>query len=125
MTKIRSKPSISIALLLATALGGCQPATRFEWGNYEPSLYAYYKDTGQRTQYRRALVSAIAAGTKSNKVAPGLHAELGYLDMEDGNLVEARANFEREIALFPESRQFLQGIIQRMSPGAAGRGATS
>jgi hypothetical protein len=114
-----------VAVLLAAALGACQPATRFEWGSYEPSLYAYYKDTAQRTQYRQALVSAIAAGTKSNKVAPGLHAELGYLYMEDGNFAEARVNFEREIVLFPESRLFLQGVIQRMSPAAASAGAAS
>jgi hypothetical protein len=101
------------------------PQTRFEWGTYEDSLYTYYKNPGDRAQYEKSLVNAIQAGTKSGRVAPGLCAELGYMQMEDGDLAGAKRNFEQEMQLFPESRPFLTGIIQRMAPTGAEKGATS
>jgi len=104
----------AIAMVAATA-AGCAPQTRFTWGNYESSLYAYYKSPDQRAQYEASLVKAIALGRKNGKIAPGLCAELGYLQMENGNLVEAQKDFAEEMALFPESRPFLTNVVQRMS----------
>jgi len=109
----------------ALMLGACQPATRFEWGTYEPALYSYYKSPSDRAQYQKALVNAIAQGHKTGKVAPGLCAELGYLQLEDGSFDAARASFEEEMRLFPESRQFLTGVIQRMTPAPKVAGAAS
>ncbi len=106
-------------MLLGTA--ACAPQSRFEWGSYEPALYAYYKDPSDRASYEKALTQAIAAGRKSNKIAPGLCAELGYMHLEDGNLVQARADFDEEMRLFPESRPFLTGVTKRMAPPATAK----
>jgi hypothetical protein len=118
-----------IAITLTTmALGACAPQTRFVWGDYEDALYVYYKDPSQKALYRKALVAAIAEGRKENKVAPGLLAELGYIDLEDGNTAEAITCFNEEMTLFPESRPFLQGVVQRAqsgAPAAKPSGATS
>jgi|SRR5438874_7141834 len=101
----------------ALALTACAPQTRFEWGSYEPSLYAYYKNPSDRGQYEESLVKAIAIGKKSNKIAPGLYAELGYMRLEAGDIAGAQANFDEEMRLFPESRSFLGGVAKRMAPG--------
>ena len=106
------------------ALSACAPQTRFEWGNYESSLYVYYKSPSERAQYETSLTKAIELGKKSNKVAPGLYAELGYLHLEDGDAAGAQTNFNEEMRLFPESRAFLSGVSKRMAPTAT-KGAAS
>lgn len=122
MTKLSKK---YLVLVAASLLCACAPQTRFEWGSYEPSLYAYYKNPSEKAQYEAALVKAINLGKKSNKVAPGLYAELGYIKLEDGDIAQAQANFDEEMRLFPESRPFLSGVTKRMAPNVATKGATS
>jgi hypothetical protein len=94
-------------------LASCAPQGRFTWGTYENSLYAYAKSPDQRATYKKSLEEAIAAGRLKNNVAPGLLAELGYLYMEDGDMTQAISLFEEEMTRYPESRVFLDGIIQR------------
>lgn len=101
--------------LVAVVATGCAQQSRFVWGNYENSLYAYYKNSDQRAAYEASLVKAIELGRKNGKVAPGLCAELGYLQLENGNLPEAQKYFAEEMTLFPESRPFLSGVVQRMA----------
>ncbi len=108
-----------VAALAAISVAACATPTRFEWGNYENSLYVYYKKPDQRENYRKALVEAIERGEKSQRLAPGLHAELGFLSLEDGKNAEAIAEFEKEMAAFPESRSFLGSIVSRVSGASA------
>ncbi len=101
--------------MVAATAAGCAQQSRFVWGNYENSLYTYYKNPDQRAQYEATLVKAIELGKKSGKIAPGLCAELGYLQLENGNLLEAQKDFAEEMTLFPKSRPFLSNVVQRMS----------
>jgi hypothetical protein len=103
----------SFAIVSVILLASCAPQGRFTWGNYENTLYAYAKSPDQRAAYKKALEEAIAAGREKNNVAPGLLAELGYLCMEDGDTTQAISLFEEEMTRYPESRVFLDGIIQR------------
>jgi hypothetical protein len=109
---------VLLATALAVGLVGCATPSRFEWGGYEPTLYAYAKSPEARENYRKALVSAIADGEKTNRVAPGMYAELGYLYVEDKNNADAMASFEKEMSHFPESRPFLSSVMARLT-GAA------
>ena len=86
-------------------------------GGYEGALYAYAKKPETRPQYRAALESAIQKGRQTNRVAPGLQAELGYVLLEDGDKAGARAQFEGEMHDFPESKAFLKGVIDRLDGG--------
>jgi hypothetical protein len=117
--------SLLVAVATCAALGACAPQTRFEWGNYEDSLYAYYKDPAARESYRKALIAAIDKGKRANQVAPGLLAELGYLDLEDGDTNDALPLFREEMLRFPESRPFLTGIVERAEGAQKKSGATS
>lgn len=99
--------------LMLLALAACAPTTRFEWGAYEGSLYAYAKQPTQKEVFRTALVRAIERGKETNRVAPGMNAELGYLFLEDGDTQRAVALFEEEMRLFPESRKFLTSVVVR------------
>lgn len=108
------RPSL---LLGATAtvllLSACATPSRFEWGGYEGALYGYAKKPELRPQYRTALERAIEQGRKTNRLAPGLLAELGYLALEDGDVATAVPLFEEEMRAFPESRPFLTGVVAR------------
>jgi hypothetical protein len=106
--------TLSAAALLVSA---CAPTTRFEWGNYEGALYAYAKKPETRPQYRAALESAIQKGRQTNRIAPGLQAELGYVLLEDGDKAGARVQFEGEMHDFPESKAFLKGVVDRLDGG--------
>jgi hypothetical protein len=122
--KMRSAGGIALAMVAVLGVTGCvSTQSRFEWGAYEPALYIYSKKPDKRPQYEKALVEAIDRGRKSNKVAPGLLAELGYLRMEEGDTKAAISLFQEEMALFPESRPFLTGIVAKLE-GQSGSGAT-
>lgn len=108
---------ILLAAVALCALAGCATPSRFEWGNYERSLYTYAKHPEAREAYRKSLVSAIQAGERTKRLAPGLYAELGYLSLEDGDQINAVADFKKEMAAFPESRPFLGGVIDRIGTG--------
>lgn len=49
------------------------------------------------------------------RVAPGLHAHLGYMYFLKGNTPAAQQAFNKEKALFPESEKFINGILERMN----------
>ena len=111
--------NLFLALALAGGLlAGCVAPSRFEWGNYEAGLYTYAKRPDQRATYRRALEEAIQKGRASNRVAPGLLAELGYLHLEDGKIPSAIALFEEEKVLFPESKKLMNDVISKISAGS-------
>lgn len=115
MNAVRNVAICGLVLLL---LAACAPTTRFEWGSYEGSLYAYAKQPAQKEAFRTALVRAIEKGQQTNRVAPGLNAELGYLYLEDGDTQKAVALFEEEMRLFPESRKFLTSVVARAKGGS-------
>jgi hypothetical protein len=105
--------TFAAGLLAIGLLGGCVAPSRFEWGGYEGGLYAYAKKPEQRAAYRRTLEEAIKRGRATNRVAPGLLAELGYLHLEDGDVSGAVSLFEEEMRLFPESRKLMTDVITR------------
>lgn len=107
---------------LALTTSACAPTTLFEWGGYEPALYAYAQNPENRGAYKEALEKAIQRGRDRNAVAPGLLAELGYLHMEAGETVEARALFEEERSRFPESAVLMNRVIAGMNGGASASG---
>lgn len=103
---------IVVAVLCIT--GACVPSPRFEWGAYEIALYRYHKQPTEREAYRTALRVAIDRGIRTNRLAPGLLAELGYLSLEDGDTVTAITLFEQEKTSFPESAPLMERIVEQL-----------
>lgn len=108
------KFAVPVAAILLLAVSACAPTPRFEWGNYEMALYRYHKQPAQREAYRIALQAAIDRGRASNRIAPGLYAELGYLRLEDGDAPAAISLFEQERQLFPESAALMTRLIEQL-----------
>ena len=99
----------------AVALTACVAAPRFEYGAYEPTLYAYYKKPELADKFETALEKAIEKGEASDRLAPGLYAELGYLKLNQGDQATAVQLFRKEAEAFPESEVFMSGIVSRLT----------
>lgn len=107
------KRSLKLGIVVSAliAVTACVPASRFEWGTYDQQLFRYHQDAENRDDYIRALERTIERGESTNRVAPGMYAELGNLMWEEGRYDEADSMFAREIQLFPESRFFIERFM--------------
>lgn len=105
-----------LALIISLGvLQGCATVTDagYYWGGYSGTLYKYTKDPNETTlaNHVEELQKIIAVSReKSLRVPPGIYAELGYIMARKGNDVEAAAQYENEMALYPESRIFLERL---------------
>lgn len=98
------------AVLILTA---CAAPSKYNWGNYEGSLYSYYKDTSKTAEYAAELQRTITDSEATGKlVAPGLYAEYGFLMLQEGKPKDAIAQFEKEKAKWPESTYLMDNMIR-------------
>jgi hypothetical protein len=108
------------ALAASILLVGCAAPAKYTWGNYDRSLYNYYKDTAKSAEHIAELESIIQSAEKTqSKVAPGIHAEYGYFLMQQGKSNEAIAQFEKEKVKWPESTQLMNSIIKMTASQAS------
>jgi len=114
MRSAASYLKVLFASSFALLTSACVPAERFAWGNYDMALYQYSKSPDRLAAYEATLVQAISSGKATNRLAPGLIAELGYIKLEKGETKEAIALFREEATQFPSSASFLNGIITRL-----------
>ena len=97
------------------------PPPKYDWGNYEQSMYGYYKNPTSANELIASIATTIKdAEAHQRSVGPGMYAEYGYLLMLQGNGQEAVANFTKEKSRWPESAQ----LMDRMSKLALAQPAT-
>ncbi|MEQ1976009.1 DUF4810 domain-containing protein [Xenorhabdus sp. SGI240] len=105
------------SLLVAESLVGCvnAPKTIYEWGNYQSTLYQYYQQdkTGPQEQLQALQKVVEQAKAKDNPVPPGLHAQMGLLYSNIGNIGDAFQQFEIEKNLFPESAPYMDFLLSK------------
>lgn len=103
-------------LLLAALASGCTPAPKqlYQWDAYQPSVYKHYQaDTANLNEQVQKLEASIEkAYAKGVSVPPGMHAHLGMLYFNTGREDDARAQFNAEKSLFPESTHFMDYILK-------------
>jgi hypothetical protein len=109
-------PGVFLLLLLA----GCQtPRPLYYWGHYESLIYQGYTKPGKATpelQVEKLQEDIQKAAAANLSVHPGLHAHLGYLYFQMGNLDLARKEFEAEKTLFPEAAPFMDRMLKKIAP---------
>lgn len=116
--KFRTTSLVLAVTASAMVLYGCGSTPHiFEWGGYQDLIYTDYSNPGEVSQEDKIkiLTDVIATSEKTGrKVAPGIHAQLGYIYSQSGNADAARAQFISEERLFPESKVFMDGLISRL-----------
>lgn len=90
---------------------GCA-TQRYYWGDYEKSLYKYYKNPGDLDSLTEKLADTIERGERKNKVPPGIYAEYGYVLLVQRKAKEAIIYFDKEKENWPESTH-LMNIMNR------------
>ena len=115
---IKKVPVVGAAFLAACVLmTGCasqQPL--YYWGGYEDMLHQYYTRPGDMPATRQIeiLQRDINTATQRNlHIAPGIYAQLGLAYADLGNQGAAENAFKQEMALFPESKILIEGMIKR------------
>ncbi len=107
-----------ILFLAVTAimLASCQTANKplYSWSKYESVSYAYLKSKNDKST--KALLEdykkIVAKQTGSRKqVPPGVYADYGFLLIQNGRTAEGRAFLKKEIAIYPESKIFIDRIL--------------
>ena len=106
---------VAAATLLVTACTTTTPK-KYAWGTYDHSLYVYYKDPTTAAALAQSLEATISAAEKTNAVVgPGIYAEYGYLQLQQGNSGGAIDAFRKEATHWPESKVFMEHMIQAAS----------
>lgn len=100
-----------ILVLASLFLFGCATSTKYDWGNYEGSLYKHYKNPAEQEKYVLALASVIEDGEKSGRVPPGIYAEYGYMLYTTGRNADSISYFEKEKKAWPESTLLMDRMI--------------
>lgn len=107
-----------LAALFPLTLGlvGCGSSSLYSWYDYEQRTHAYTQS--QSPERLAKLVetykSLIERQHESRGVPPpGICAEYGYLLIKTGQRELGLKMLEREIELYPESKVFIQRIIQQ------------
>lgn len=87
----------------------------YDWGQYEPMLYAGYKDPTKMEAMRIGLETHIAElEGKKQKVPPGLYAELGTLYLQAGSSDKAIAMYTNERNTWPESKGLMDAMTRNL-----------
>ena len=108
-----------MAPILVASLAGCVTNhQRYAWGSYDPSLYAYYKDPTKAAEFAESL-AAIISTADSHQIPPGIYAEYGYLQLQEGKNSAAVELFKQEETHWPESKVFMDRMIKVASTPTA------
>jgi hypothetical protein len=115
--------SLIVVAALVAGLSGCVTNNqKYDWGKYDSSLYSYYKDPTKVGELSASLAAVInTADSKHAKVPPGIYAEYGYLQLQQGKNNDAVDSFKREAALWPESKVFMTQMIKVASESSSTR----
>lgn len=104
----------ALALVLS-ACGG--PSSYYAWNGYGRSVWNVTSgegvaDIGEDIDTLSATIEQARASAKP--IPPGMHAHLGMLHAQRGELDLAAAAFESEKELFPESAVFMDRLLARL-----------
>ncbi|MDB6082707.1 MAG: hypothetical protein JWN43_588, partial [Gammaproteobacteria bacterium] len=85
------------------------------------SLYGYYKNPAKVGELSVTLAAVIdTANTDHAVVPPGIYAEYGYLQLQQGKNSAAVELFKQEESHWPESKVFMDRMIKVASATIAG-----
>ena len=103
--------------VFCTACAIQKPQQIYYWGSYEQQIYAMYSAPGKSSpeQQLEKLEADYQKARAANKpVPPGYNAQVGFLYFQLGKTDQALKSFETEVALFPESKIYMDRLIERL-----------
>lgn len=107
------------AVVLSALASGCasQPQPLYSWGDYQTLIYKMYVKPGEATpaeQVNQLSQDIEKAQASDQRVAPGVHAQLGYMAYLDHRPDMAIEQFDAERQLYPESAPFMNRLLVKL-----------
>ena len=123
---MNARATLLFVSLIAVLPGCVSNQQKYDWGKYDSSLYSYYKDPTKVGELSASLAAIInEADSKHAIVPPGIYAEYGYLQMQQGRNQDTINSFRQEATHWPESKAFMDQMIRVASGPTAATGAPS
>lgn len=105
-----------VLLIPVTLLASCTSTkSLYSWSKYDISSYDYLKNNDEKSSQELIKnYQVIIAKQKGLRqvVPPGIYADYGFILLQSGKNEEGNAMLEKEIALYPESKIFIDRIIK-------------
>ena len=100
-------------IILSAFFSACETSagSLYSWGSYESQVYAYLNGESRGRQLAALEYDLETIEAAGKAVPPGFYAQLGLLNAEMGNDVEAVACFTMEKTLFPEAAVFMNFLL--------------
>ena len=117
MIDLYKKKSALITMLVIFIAGCATPNTGYYWENYSGTLYNYKKNPDDKTMDKHMVMLQNIINkneSKGARVPPGIHAELGYMFAKKGENALAAEQFQKEMKVYPESKNFIERIYQML-----------
>jgi hypothetical protein len=101
--------------LLITSFTSCAVKPLYSWGKYETASYNYLKKSDEKSTQQ--LIEAYEKIIKKQNgsrgvVPPGVYADYGFILLQANKTSEGKAMLQKEIALYPESKTFIERILK-------------
>lgn len=106
---------ISISILLLVSCTVQKPL--YSWDKYETTSYNYLKNADEKsTQELIESYKNIIENQKGSRgvVPPGIYADYGFILLMANKTEEGKAMLLQEVALYPESKIFIDRILKIM-----------
>ncbi len=104
---------ISITILFLASCTTQKPL--YSWDKYEITSYNYLKNSDEKsTQELIETYQNIIEKQKGTRgvVPPGVYADYGFILLQNNKSEEGKAMLLKEVALYPESKIFIDRIIK-------------
>lgn len=114
--------SLFLILLVPVLLASCVQQGMYYWGDYSTTLYHSRKVPCEENllKHKQALENIIQKSEEQNlRVPPGVYAELGYIYFRHNETDTAVKFFLLEEQTYPESRIFMERLVQAAKARAA------
>ena len=102
---------LNLAYLAGAAFlfSACAQKPLYHWEeSYQKGVYGYLNDEFDPQKELESLTKYVQnADKKGEKVPPGLHAHMGLLHSQIGDLEGARREFAAEVQLYPEAKTYM------------------
>ncbi len=107
---------ITLTIIATILLAACSvQKPLYTWSNYANSSYNYLKNADEKsTQELVKSYQTIIDRQKGSRgvVPPGIYADYGFILVQANKVKEGRAMLLQEIALYPESKVFIERILK-------------
>ena len=112
-------PRLIAAIAVGAAIVGCAEAPKrlYYWEGFQHQLYEHFKGDGSSPEEQLRILDAQAQKARASGAAlpPGFRAHLAMIYLRLGRDDEAKQELEAEKANFPESAQYMDFLLKRMT----------